>query len=353
MVPGPIMGAGLHSVGAFSSALCYTPQKKTKKWSWQTYWLAQASVCWLILPFIAALLTTPHIGRVLAEAPPGTMLLVLFLGCVYGIGGTTFGLAIRCMGFSVTYAVSIGLSCVLGTLIPPLLHRQLATLLQSRGGGLVFVGVAVATLGILVSGTAGKLRDLDHARDMDPAAGHKSQLALGLLFAIIAGIGSAIFGVALSIGQPIADVAAHYGAGRFQGNVTLFFACAGSFLTTSVFCLFRHWKEGTIREYVSFADGPARRLLGANLFLATLTGFLWYGQFFCYGIAHTFMGLYGFASWALHMAMLVFFSAFVGVLLKEWRNCRPRTLGLLATAFVMLLGAVALITAGGNAGASS
>ena len=344
----PIMGAGLHGVGAFSSALCYTPQKKTKRWSWQTYWMAQASVCWLILPLASSLLTTPHLVRVLAEAPPRTMVTVFVLGCVYGIGGTTFGLAIRCIGFSVTYAVSIGLSCVLGTLMPPLLSHQLLTLLQRKGGVLVFVGVAVAAIGILVSGVAGRLRDVDRREASDGLPIARSKLGLGLLFAVVAGIGSAIFGVALSVGQPIADIAAHYGAGRFQGNVTLFFACAGSFATTCVYCLFLHWKEQTMHEYLSFADGPARRLLAANFGLAVLTGFLWYGQFFLYGIAHTFMGLYGFASWALHMAMLVFFSAFVGLFLREWRHSRPRTLGTLAAAFITLLAAVALITMGSN-----
>ena len=55
----PILGAGLHGVGAFSSALCYTPQKKTRAWSWQTYWMAQAAVCWLILPVVVAIFGAP------------------------------------------------------------------------------------------------------------------------------------------------------------------------------------------------------------------------------------------------------------------------------------------------------
>jgi len=51
MIPAnPLLGTLLHAVGALSAAVCYTPQKATRGWSWQTYWLAQASVCWLILP---------------------------------------------------------------------------------------------------------------------------------------------------------------------------------------------------------------------------------------------------------------------------------------------------------------
>ncbi len=109
----PILGAGLHGIGAFSSALCYTPQKKTKSWSWQTYWMAQAAVCWVILPVIVATLTTPHFRSVLRESPGGAMVRSFLLGVCYGVGGTAFGVAIRYLGFSMTYALSIGISCVL------------------------------------------------------------------------------------------------------------------------------------------------------------------------------------------------------------------------------------------------
>ncbi len=109
-----------HSVGASRAALCYTPQKKVPGWSWQTYWLAQASVCWLLLPVIAAWLTIPQLGTVLREATADVLWKTFALGMAYGVGGTAFGMAIRYVGFSLTYAISVGISCVLGTLIPPL-----------------------------------------------------------------------------------------------------------------------------------------------------------------------------------------------------------------------------------------
>ncbi len=348
----PILGAGLHGVGAFSSALCYTPQKKTKAWSWQTYWMAQAAVCWLILPVIVAALTTPHLPSVLRDSPRDAMMHSFLLGVCYGVGGTAFGVAIRYLGFSMTYALSIGISCILGTLLPPLLAGQLGGLLQRTGSLWVFSGIAIATVGILASGIAGKLRDTDQSGSTAPAIAERAGLEKGLFFAFIAGVLSAVFGLALSAGQPIADVAARYGAGKFQGNVILIFACGGAFASTAILCLYLHWQEGSLREYVSFADGPARNLLAANFGLAALTGLLWYGQFFFYGMAHTYMGLYRFTSWALHMSMLVLFSAFVGFFLKEWDGCRRRTVVVLASTFAALVIAVVFITYGSYLGAS-
>ena len=347
----PILGAGLHGIGAFSSALCYTPQKKTKQWSWQTYWMAHAAVCWLFLPIIVAAMTTPHLRSVLREAPGDAMVRSFLLGFCYGVGGTAFGAAIRFLGFSMTYALSVGISCVLGTLLPPLLANRLAGLLHHKGSGWVFSGIAIATAAILVSGIAGKLRDVDHNKSLATGAGAQSDLRKGLFFALVAGILSAVFGLALAAGQPIADVAFRYGAGQFQGNIILIFACGGAFVSTAILCLYLHWKEGSLHEYITFTDGPSRSLLAANLTLAAITGLLWYGQFFFYGIAHTYMGAYRFTSWALHMAMLVLFSAFVGIYLKEWQGCQRLTIFTLGTSITVPLGAVASITCGSYLGA--
>src|SRR5947207_1551381 len=100
----PLLGVGLHAVGAVFAASCYTPQKKVRGWSWQTYWITQASFCWLLLPIAGAFLTIPDLLTVLHEAPAGAMRNSFLLGIAYGIGGTAFGISIRYIGFSLTYA---------------------------------------------------------------------------------------------------------------------------------------------------------------------------------------------------------------------------------------------------------
>lgn len=191
----PLLGALLHSVGACSSALCYTPQKKTRSWSWQTYWLAQASACWLILPWLGAWLTIPELGAVLHAAPTDVMARTFLLGALYGIGGTAFGVAIRYIGFSITYAIAIGISCVLGTIFTPLLSGQLAAVFHQTGAGWVLAGIAVATMGILVSGLAGWLKDEDlRSTDTMPEGFHFGK---GIFFCVLAGLLSAVFGISL------------------------------------------------------------------------------------------------------------------------------------------------------------
>src|SRR5512133_3698620 len=104
-----------HAIGATAAACCYVPQKKVRAWSWQSYWLTQAAFCWLLLPIAGAFLTVPGFFQVVQAAPPDAMLRTFLLGAAYGIGGTAFGVAIRYVGFSVTYAMAIGVSTVVGT----------------------------------------------------------------------------------------------------------------------------------------------------------------------------------------------------------------------------------------------
>src|ERR1019366_4823526 len=150
--PNPILGSALHAVGAFLAAICYTPQKRVNGWSWQSYWMVQAAFCWFLLPILGAWLTIPELGAVLREAPRSAMLASFLLGAAYGIGGTAFGVSIRYIGFSLTYAIAIGLSTVLGPLIPPLVKGTLATTLSKPGASWVVAGIAIGMVGIALTG---------------------------------------------------------------------------------------------------------------------------------------------------------------------------------------------------------
>ena len=343
----PILGILLHAVGALSAALCYTPQKATRRWSWQTYWLAQASVCWLLLPMLGAWLTIPDLAQVLKEAPTSAMRNAFLLGACYGIGGTAFGLAIKHLGFSLTYAIAIGISCVLGTLLPPLVSGQLAVVFGRIGSGWVLAGIGIGVVGILLSGLAGRLKELD----LD---GQNSgfNLKKGLPLCLLAGVLSAVYGFSLAAGEPIAAVAASRGAGVFQGNVVYIFSNSGAFVTTGLYCLWLHLRHRTFGEYVELPAGPERRALPLNFALAILTGCLWYGQFFFYGLGHVRMGDFKFSSWGIHMIMLVLFSSLTGLILREWQGCRGRTWSSLAAALLVLVVAVLSLAYGSYLGES-
>jgi L-rhamnose-H+ transport protein len=267
-------------------------------------------------------------------------------GIIYGVGGTAFGLAIRAIGFSLTYAIAIGISAVLGTMVPPLVRGELGAILSQAGSHFIILGLVAGVVGIGITGKAGRLKERDIADDEVPVVKDGFHLWKGLLLAGLAGVLSAVYGFALEAGAPIAAVAAEHGAGHFQGNVIYIFSNSGAFLTTLVYCLFLHRKESTFAEFAAPSTDASSASLKSNYSLAILTGFLWFGQFFFYNLGHVRMGAYKFTSWAIHMTMLVLFSSLVGLVLREWKGCAKTTKGVLALAIALLIAAVLLIAYG-------
>ena len=348
VVDNPLLGTVLHGFGAVCAALCYTPQQKLRGWTWQTYWLSQAAVCWFLGPIVGALLTIPDIGAVLRQAPRQAMISTFLLGAVYGIGGTAFGLAIRHIGYSLTYAIAIGISCVLGTLTGPILKGTLMKTLDKPGAGWVLAGIAVGTVGMALCGLAGRLKELDLRKDR--GAGPHFSFAKGLPLCLLAGVLSAVYGIAINdAGKPIALAAADHGAGYWQTNIVYVFANSGAFLTTAVYTLYLGITRKTMKEFTRLESGPASRLV-ANYLLALLTGCLWYSQFLFYGLGHVRMGQFKFSSWAIHMIMLILFSNAAGMAMREWLGCRRKTHGAIVVALLVLVAAVLVLTYGNYLG---
>jgi L-rhamnose-H+ transport protein len=348
----PLLGVVLHAFGATSAALCYTPQQKLRGWSWQTYWLAQASICWLIAPVVGAWITIPHLTDVLRSAPRNAMVLTFALGIAYGIGGTAFGMAIRHIGYSLTYALAIGISCVLGTLTGPILSGSLRDILDQQGSGWVMSGVFIGLFGTLVCGFAGRLKEVE-LQDNSDATTRSFALGKGLLLCGIAGIFSAIYGIAVNdAGKPIAETAAQFGAGHWQTNAVYIFANTGAFVTTTLYCLWLSWSQKTFHEFRRARD-VLTGALPVNYLMALLTGVMWYSQFLFYGIAHVRMGKFEFSSWAIHMLMLILFSSLAGVAMREWHGRRPRTKAAILVGLLVVSGAVLALAYGNYKGDSA
>ncbi len=340
----PLVGTLFHTIGAGSAALCYAPHRYVRRWSWQTYWLIQATACWLVLPWIFAWFTIPELGAVLREAPPDAMLRSYGLGVLYGVGGIAFGVAIRYIGYSLTYAIAIGVSCVLGTLLPPLLAGTLRATLTSSAGSIVVLGVLLGGGAIVITGLAGFRKEREIAATAKAGEAPSAfNPRVGLPIVLAAGVLSAVFSFSLAAGQPIADVAAAHGAGSFQGNVIYLFSNSGAFTTTLFYV---GWLVVRDRSWGEFTHSPRDGSLLKNYSLSLLTGLLWYLQFFFYGLGHVRMGTFEFSSWAIHMIILILLSAGFGVAIGEWKQCRGSTKWIVTCAIAFLLGAVGLISYG-------
>ena len=177
----------------------------------------------------------------------------------------------------------------------------------------------LSVMGVILCGWSGFKKE----KDLNSMAGEKTNfnMSVGLFLTIVAGVLSGVFNLSLEYGQPIADMAAQKGAVNFQGNAKMIISTSGCFVVNFIWFIVAGIRNGTLNEFHP-EKWSFRQEIFRNWIWSALAGTFWCLQFFFYGLGHVKMGNFQFASWVLHMSMLIFFSYIVGVLMKEWREVK-------------------------------
>jgi L-rhamnose-H+ transport protein len=367
----PFIGVIYHWIGGFASATNFIPFRGIKRWSWEIYWLIQGIAAWLIAPSVLAFLLVPDLVPLLRTAyalHPSSFHYAILFGILWGVGGLTFGLAIRYLGIALGYAIALGLCTAFGTLIPPIYDGSIKIIIHERSGQIILLGVLVCLIAVAVNGAAGLSKEHEITPEEKEETGESDySFVKGILIAIGAGIMSSFFAYGLAAGKPIGDLAkAHLiEKGRpelFQNLPVLIVVLWGGFLTNfiwSAILILRNRSLGQftgtpgrnpMRASASTGDTLAdfnpldlrwarisTPTLFANYLFAALAGVIWYFQFFFYSMGQTKMGKYDFSSWTLHMASIIIFATLWGLALKEWKGTSTRTKSLVAAGLSLLI----------------
>jgi L-rhamnose-H+ transport protein len=368
--PNPFIGVVYHWIGGLASASNFIPFRGIKRWSWEIYWIIQGFAAWILAPMVLALLLVPNLFDVLRAAPSSSTTYAFFWGVMWGVGGLTFGLAIRYLGIALGYAIALGFCTAFGTLMPPIFSGQMSSIVHESSGQVILAGVGVCMLAIAVSGLAGYSKEHEITSEDRAEAGERDySFAKGLAVAIFAGVMSSCFAYGLAAGKPIAEIArvqlmAHHRLDLWQNLPVLVVVLWGGFVTNFLWSLFLIIKNHSVAQ---FAGAPGINPMGAakvsgetlmdvdsasrltgetlvkNYILAALAGVIWYFQFFFYSMGQTKMGKYDFSSWTLHMASIIIFATLWGVALHEWRGTSRRTKSLVALGLFLLVGSTVVV----------
>lgn len=127
--------------------------------------MTPAAWCWLLLPIVGAMATV-HLGQVLAEAPKDLMVMAFLMGIFYGVGGTNYNISIRYIGFSLTYAIAVGLSGYPGHTDSAAGARRprAADAEHPQQAPWLMAGIAAGAAGIALCGLAGRWKEQDLAQ---------------------------------------------------------------------------------------------------------------------------------------------------------------------------------------------
>lgn len=347
MNPNPVLGVFFHWLGGLASASFYVPYRKVEGWAWETYWLVGGFFSWIIVPWALALLISHDLLQVLRQAPAGSLFWAYFFGVLWGIGGLTFGLTMRYLGMSLGMAVALGYTAAFGTLMPPIFRGEfVSTVLGTRSGLIILLGVGVCLLGIVVAGAAGASKEKEMSDEQKKVAIKEFNLKLGLMVATFSGIMSSCFAYGLAAADPIKAIAVAHGTPTlWQGLPALVVVLAGGFTTNFLWCAFLNLRNRTGHQY--FRAGGAPML--SNYIFSALAGTTWYLQFFFYTMGETQMGRFKFSSWTLHMASIIIFSTLWGIALKEWSGVSRRTRALVLLSLVVLVASTVIVGYGNYA----
>jgi L-rhamnose-H+ transport protein len=377
--PNPFIGVIFHWIGGFASATNFIPFRRIKRWSWEIYWIIQGIAAWIIAPIVLAALLVPNLFDILHRAPTSSLEYAFLCGALWGIGGLTFGLAIRYLGIALGYAIALGLCTVFGTLIPPIYDGSIKSVIHETSGQIILLGVLLCTIAVAINGLAGLSKENEVTPEEKAEAGELDfSFGKGIAVAVFAGIMSSFFAFGLKAGAPLGAVAktellANHRLDLWQNLPVLVVVLWGGFLTNFIWSVVLIIKNRSVRQFAgepgnnpmratetsgqtlvdfdpldpSTYDRIAPATLIANYFFAALAGVIWYFQFFFYSMGQTRMGKYDFSSWTLHMASIIIFATLWGLALKEWRGTSRRT-RLLVAAGLTLLVASTLVVGYGN-----
>ena len=390
-----VLGVLFHWIGGLAAASFYIPYRAVQRWSWETYWLVGGLFSWILAPSLLGTIFVPDLYRHIAAAPRSSVLWCYFFGVLWGIGGITFGLTMRYLGIALGMAVALGFCAAFGTLMPPIFAGDFGRLLTTLSGLVVLAGVGACLLGIGLNGAAGMSKEGELSAEEKAAAVKEFNFRKGMVVATFAGIMSACFAYGLAAGRPIGEITlaalqTSGGSPLWQNLPILVVVLWGGFTTNFIWCVILNIRNRSTHQYLNanpahtaemgaaegmmMSDAPeiaANREATAhgmdagdvlpkgpapllrNYLLCALAGFTWYLQFFFYSMGETKMGAYSFSSWTLHMASIIIFSTFWGLVLHEWKGSGRRTMKLVWLGLLVLVASTIIVGYGNYLGGSA
>jgi L-rhamnose-H+ transport protein len=328
-------GILLIAIGAFSSGSFAVPFGKIKGWRWETYWMIFSLGAYILFPLAANLIFSPDFISIIQSTSSGTIIKVFLLGAVYGVGNLSFGLALRYLGLSLGYALSLGLMLAIGTLIPPMIDGRLQVMIQNSGGTLLILGVVVACFGIALSAWSGILKDkyVSDAKKQESIS--EFNLMKGAMASVLVGITGSAMSLGFEQGLPISEMATRQGIDPlFTMMPVLLVLFSGTFVTTIAWCVYLGYKNNSLKDY-STAASP--KILTTNYLFGLLAGLLWFSQFIVYGMGKSKMGLFTFTSWGILMALTIVFATVWGLMRKEWKGAPTKVYVLMILSLVIII----------------
>jgi L-rhamnose-H+ transport protein len=342
-----LAGTGVFLLGGVAAALYLLPFRAVKGWAYETGWLVSVLAGWLVFPLLFNLATVPDFAGVISSGGLATVASTVAFGALWGVGALCWALMVRYLGVGLGLAIGAGICAATGTLLPPVVTGNAASLVATKGACIVLGGVLLSLVGIALVGTAGRLKEGEMSAAEKSASVKDYNFRKGVITALIAGFASAGINFGLQ-GAPQWEAAAleQGTAAQWAGMPVLTVTLWGGLIPQAVWVFLQHRSN---RSFGDYARTSLKGTLLLNYVFSMLVGVVGVMQFVLQKVGEPLMGQMRYISFGVLMASAIFFSSVVGAFLGEWKGTQKRTRYVLGLGLAVLLVAFALISFGGKA----
>jgi L-rhamnose-H+ transport protein len=327
------LGLTFAFLSGVANGLFTAPMKMIRRWKWENIWLVFIVVACLVMP-AAMVLPVADVRAVFAAAPRAALTAAFLFGFLWGFGAILFGRSVDRLGVSLANTLVIGLSSALGSAVPLILGGAMRADARTA---VLLAGVATFIVGVWLCGSAGRIR----------APGRSPQSWGGFVFAIGAGVMSAIFNIGYSLALPVAAAGRSLGYSGFVSTNCIWVAMLGAGAVPNVaYCVYLMRRNSSAGLFAG--EGSQSR----SWVLAMLMGVLWGGSIFLYGAATPLLGDIGPSiGWPLSLAVGLLVANSMGLLLGEWRGAAPAAVSRMRVGIAVLLVAIVFCAVASRLGA--
>lgn len=321
-MPPSSIGLALIFVSGVLIASFAAPMKLTRAWNWENTWLLYATIGLVLIPCSLVAWTVPHPLAFYSSLPLHTLLPPLLFGFGWGIAQVTFGLSIARVGMAMAFAIVIGLSSLLGSVVPlavfhpnDLIGRPGATLLTS----------AV----ILFAGLALYIR-ADHNRETTRKASGQGFLT-GVLLCVFTGCFGSMINMGFVFGGGIAKQALHEGISAESATLCIWaVVLAAGYIPNLAYTVFLLTRNDSISLF--------RRSFVRESLISVSSAVLWLFGMLGYGFGADKMGKYGNSiGFAVFMGVTLFWSNALGLFAGEWKTASPSAIRYMRVGLALII----------------
>ena len=315
--------AGIVLAGLLNGSFA-VPLKTTRVWKFNHIWTLHSLLAMCIMPWILVMAVVPGWREILSRVPARGWMILIGWGVLFGIASLLYGIAVDLLGIALGFAIQLGLSIVLGALLPLLWAGAFE--LRSRGDWYFVLGLALMVAGVILCAQAGGSKS--------EGSSSAKRFRLGLLIAIVGGVLAPTLNFGIQYGTALLSKGA--GTGSKPGFPAEIYLAWAVFLSTAAVVQAGYCFGRTLREHSTavFAAGMRTR----DALQVPAMSLLWIASVFVYGRSAFGLGSLGNSfGWPVFIALIILTSNAWGVLLGEWKEAtRAAFLRMIAGSAVLI-----------------